>query len=191
MSEWARPGELEVFATGDTTITVAGSESDTHVDREHGTTAELLRRTGAAVRDVHARPGYRPGVSIPTTSTRRGGETDIVRPLLVRPVVACQLAMSGRLFDPPIDGFRLDAASDDGATDGTFLVWPGSLTGAHVRAVPVSLHLMASPSMVVTVLELVPQRTIRFNRRGFVEDGLRVVDAVANRLVVLCDRPAA
>ena len=191
MSAGARPGDVEVFATGTTTITIIGDRHATGTDHRPGATAELLRRTGAAVRDVHARPGYRPGRRIATAGARRGGETDIVRPLLVRPEIAGEAATSGRMFDPPVDGFALDATPDGRSDDLEYLVWHGSLSGDHVREVPVALHLLASPSLIVTVLELVPMRSLRWNRRGFVEDGVRVVDAFADRLARLCERPAA
>ena len=191
MSEWARAGELEVFATGTTTLRDRDHEP-VHSDHEHQPAGELLHRAGAAVLDVRARPGHRPGRRIPTTSARRGGDTDIVRPLLVRPSAASDAATSGRWFADPLAGFDLEP--DDSDHD-QYLVWHAALSGTHVTRVPVSLHLLASPSMVVTVLELVPQRRLRWQRDGFVIDGIVVIDLLADRLRSICatggpDRPS-
>jgi hypothetical protein len=38
--------------------------------------------------------------------------------------------------------------------------------------------------MVVTVLELVPQRRVRWHRRRFIRDGIAALDALAARLEV-------
>ncbi len=54
-----------------------------------------------------------------------------------------------------------------------------------------SLHLLAAPSMVVTVLELVPRRRLRWQRNGFVQDGIAVIDQLATRLLALCGADAA
>jgi hypothetical protein len=184
MSEWARPGELEVFATGTTTLSERDHDPDHHDDRHRGA-SELLHRAGAAVLDLQARPGHRPGQRIPPTSARRGGDTDIVRPLLVRPWAASKAATSGRWFDEPIDGFDLEYDRDH-TDDDRYLVWHGALSGSHVTRVPVSVHLLAAPSMVVTVLELVPQRRLRWHRNGFVADGIAVIDRLADRLLSIC-----
>ncbi len=187
MSEWARQGELAVFATGTTTLRDREHDHDHHHDHDHDRhgAGELLHRAGVAVLDIHARPGHRPGQRIPTTSARRGGDTDIVRPLLVRPWAASEAATSGRWFDEPVDGFDL-VHDGDHTDDDRYLVWHGALSGAHVTRVPVSLHLLAAPSMVVTVLELVPQRRLRWHRNGFVDDGIEVIDRLADRLLLLC-----
>jgi hypothetical protein len=191
MSEWARGGELEVFATGTTAIVhVGGDEPDPARGDDAGTTAELLRRTGAAMLDIHARPGHRPGRPIVIASARRGGDTDIVRSVLIHPAIACRVATSGRLFRDPIDGFDVNEA-DDADDDRRFLVWHAALSGSHVSRIPVSLHVLASPSLVVTVLEIIPQRPLRWKRDGFVRDGIDVIDRVAARLTRLCVQPAA
>jgi hypothetical protein len=191
MSEWARGGEVEVFATGTTTmVDLGGDEPDApHVD-DAGTTGELLRRAGAAMLDIHARPGHRPGRPIVIASARRGGDTDIVRSVLIHPAIACRVATSGRLFRDPIDGFDVNEA-DDADDDRRFLVWHAALSGSHVSRIPVSLHVLASPSLVVTVLEIIPQRPLRWKRDGFVRDGIDVIDRVAARLTRLCVQPAA
>jgi hypothetical protein len=190
MSEWARDGELEVFATGTTTvIAVGGDEPDLSQIGDAGTAAELLRRTGAAMLDIHARPGHRPGRAVATTSARRGGDTDIVRSVMVHPGIACLVATSGRLFSDPIAGFDVYEA-DDADHDHRYLVWHAALSGEHVSRIPVSLHVLSSPSLVVTVLEIIPQGPLRWKRTGFVRDGIEVIDRVAARLTRLSVQPA-
>ena len=169
--QWARPTpdahEIEVFATG-TTVARAPDEPAFDDLTGQGLT-ELLRRSGCTVRDgyehardFHARPGHRPGTTpIATTSERRGSGVDIVRPVLVNPLLASDAAVSGRLFAELIPGLELEERDPDGAR---YLVWHARLSGRRVHSVPVSLHLLASPSMVVTVLELVPRHRLRRHR---------------------------
>lgn len=183
MSGWARPdpidetpsnSDVEVFATGDTKV---------HTRNEDvivGTVTDAVRRGGAAVLDLHARPGYRPGAKIATSSGRRTGPSDIVRPVLVDPRRACALAADGELFRDRIDGLELDDEQADDSRQ--FLVWTGRMSGAHIGIVPISIHLLASPSLVVTVFELVPQERLRWHRRSFVKAGIEVVEALALRL---------
>ncbi len=178
MSEWARPDELEVFATGSTLLV------DADDPEQHSAVGEIVRR---AADEYHARPGFRPGEQIATTSGRRSGVSDIVRPVLVDPRRATAAASSGALFGEPIPGLDVDRSA--AAVDGNrLLVWAALLSGDHVTSMPVSLHLLASPSMVVTVLELVPQRRVRWNRDGFVSDGIGVIERLAARLIEVVAR---
>lgn len=175
MSEWARPsddsGELQVFATGTTTLVASHDGSPTII---------ALRR-GVTVPDFHARPGHRPGTRITATSARAGGDTDVVRPVLIDPAFACDLALSGALFAEPVPGLVIEG---DGADPGTrrYLAWQAVLTGDGIRRTPVTINLLASPSMVVTVLEMVPQRRIRWNRDAFVREAVAAVETLARRL---------
>lgn len=174
MSEWARPsattGELEIFATGSTTL-VASDDEPSH--------AMATLRRGITVPDFHARPGYRPGTRITVTSGRSGGDTDVVRPVLIDPVIACELAISGALFRDPVEGLVIDSSGDGSSS---LLTWRAVITGDGFRPTPTRLHLRASPSMVVTVLELVPQRRVRWNRAAFVRAAVAAVETLAHRL---------
>jgi hypothetical protein len=188
------PWEFEVFPTG---TTIARAPDDIDEAFEFGA-RERLRRGSAAVRDgyehardFHARPGHRPGgTTAPVTSGRDGGDTDIVRPVLVDPLIACQLAVSGQLFAEPIDHLDIEHHSQD-PDEARYLVWRASLTSDHGRPVPATLHLLASPSMVVTVLELVPRRRLRWNRDRFVRDGVAAIEVLAHRLERAQPRRAA
>lgn len=186
--------ELEVFATGSTQAIapLLPTEYGTPADEaeqivsasfseriQHG--GELVREGIEHARDFRARPGHRPGAApmqASTTSKRTGGETDIVRPVLVSPAVASELATSGALFDEPIPHLSI-APRDE--TVQRFLVWDAELeTGGSPRRV--TFHLLASPSLLVTVLELVPCRRLRFQRQQFVADGVAAVEVIARRL---------
>ncbi len=176
-------GELEVFPTGRTVVVAPDATGITH---DAPTFGERLRQGGSSVRDglgqardFHAAPGPRPGaVPIPAvTSTRAGGGTDIVRPVLVDPLTACRLATSGELFSPPIPHLRVD-----GPGDRATLTWDAAVVSGRRREQRATLHLMASPSMVVTVIELVPCRRIRRRRSRFVAEGIAVVEELAHRL---------
>lgn len=175
--------ELEVFPTGTTVLvpiepTRPGSETGTSLSDQVHRTGLALRDAVQHAREFHARPGHRPGhAPMTTASARRGGGTDIVRPVLVDPALACELAVTGHLFARPLEHLAVELPGDARS-----LTWRATLmTGRHC-AHPVTLHLLASPSMVVTVIELVPRRRVRRRRRGFVTAGVAAVDELARRM---------
>jgi len=172
------PDEIDVFATGATHAVATDSTVLPDLLRRSGST---VRVSYAHARDFHARAGHRPGTPLATVSPRRTGTADIVRPVLVNPIDACDVAVSGRLFDDRVPGLDIERhlADADGAR---YLVWNAWLHVGSNRLVPASLHLLGSPSMVVTVLELVPQRRLRRQRTAFVRHGLAALDALASRL---------
>ena len=181
---------IEIFATGTTSIATG---TDEFVPHDVG---ELVRRGGASLhdgydrlRELQARPGHRPGVSTSGLRSARRGESDVVRPVAVNPGTASAAAVSGVLFDGTIPHLRVEHDDRDGA-GAELLVWQSTVTHGRRRGVPATLHLLASPSMVVTVLELVPQRRVRWNRRRFIRDGIVALDALAARLEVAGRHPA-
>jgi hypothetical protein len=141
------------------------------------------RRTASDQRgehhEFHARPGHRPG-GTPTASARSGGDTDIVRPLPVDPARASRIVLDGIVFETPLPHLRLQPAA---AGDDRLLVWAVLVVAERERPVPATLHLLGSPSMVVTVLELVPHRRLRWGRDRFVRHGVAAMDALAERIV--------
>lgn len=173
---------IEIFATGTTSMIATDEPIDAH------DVADLLRRGGTSLhdgydhlRDLQARPGRRPGVATCGLRSRRRGEADVVRPVAVDPGAASAAAVSGALFDDSIPHLRVDHhARDHLGTE--YLVWASTVTHGRRRGVPATLHLLASPSMVVTVLELVPQRRVRWHRRRFIRDGIAALDELAHRL---------
>ena len=67
---------------------------------------------------------------------------------------------------------------DDGIA-ARWLTWPVELVVWTRRPVAASLHVRASPSMVVTVLELVPTSRVRLGRRRFVRRGIAAIESLA------------
>lgn len=169
---------IAVFATG---TTVARPADARFLERDRAAMGTLLRRGGAVVcdgidraRDFHARPGRRPG-QVPTASARFGGDTDIVRPVLVPPATAIDHALTGALFAEPVAHLRIVTPHDP------YLLWDSVVTCGRRRH-QATLHLLASPSLVVTVIELVPRRRIRRHRDRFVATGVAIVEELARRL---------
>lgn len=177
-------GDIDVFATGRTAALEPGDAPDDIDDL-----ADHVRHGAAAVRaglerarEFHARPGHRPGPAIDTTSSRQGRVTDIVRPVLVSPLVAVDAVVAGGVLSRPVPGLAVDTAA--GGADGhRYLVWDAVLTSRRGAAIRCSLHLSASPSMVVTVLELIPRQRLPWSHQRFVRDGLTAIDVIAERLV--------
>lgn len=190
------PPEFEVFPTGTTTARAPGDAGEDALDMWLGM-SDRLRRGSAVVRDGYehardfqARPGHRPGGAVEMTSGRDGGGTDVVRPVLVDPMTACRLAVTGSLFAEPIEHLDIEHHDHD-PDEARYLVWAANLTSDHGRPVPATLHLLASPSMVVTVLELIPRRRLRWGRERFVRDGVAAVEVLARRLEDVQARRAA
>jgi hypothetical protein len=177
--------EIEVFATG---TTGARPPEPWSAPEPPTPMRDLLRHTNEVVnefvrdgversRDFHARPGPRPGVDV-ARSTRQGEGTDVVRPVLVRPDLACAHALSGAWFVDPIANLEISATPGGDR----YLVWDAVVQVGWHRRCPAELHLLASPSMVVTVVELVPRRRLRRRRRRFVEAAVPAIDELAGRL---------
>jgi hypothetical protein len=167
--------EIELVAVGEpkTRDTDIGPSTFDHV-------ADGYRAAVDRARDIHAADGYRPGGVRPETAgNRRGGACDIVRPMLVDPLIASAIAVSptfrsrGHLHLTFAEG----ADSDERA-----LTWKVIVRSPRLGAVPATLHLSASPSQVVSVLELVPQRRLRWRANRFVEVGIAAIDSLADEL---------
>jgi hypothetical protein len=175
--------ELEVFPTGRTRaeFPIEWSDHEPHTD-----IAARLRDGGSTIREwidraeLHSHPGPRIGAAaVPTTSARLGDGADIVRPVLINPNWASELATSGVLFAERVDHLEIDTAP---GADRRYLVWSARLDIGTRRPFQASLHLLASTSMLVTVLELVPQRRTRRHRERFVDVGVVAIDELASRL---------
>lgn len=172
--------EVEVFPTGSTTARAPDGSEDAGVDDQTRRGGALMRDGYDHVRDIQARPGHRLGTPIePAPSGRRGGPADIVRPVLVNPILATEFAISGELFTDAVPHLDIERWDDDGRR---FLVWAATVHREHRHCVPATLHLLASPSMVVTVLELVPSRQVRWGCDRFVHDGIAAMEVLARRL---------
>ena len=176
--------DVVVYATGST---VAVAPDDREPTAETAVT-DQFRRAATAVqegfehaRQFHARPGPRLGAA-PTSvvSNREGLSSDIVRPVLVDPRLATDLAVSGELFAEPIPKLRIEGRRLE--AEPANLVWTASLRTGRMRRRAANLHVTASPSFNVTVLELIPSSRRRRGARAFLRVGLPAVEELVRRL---------
>ncbi len=179
----AETDEIEVFATGSTRLRASDDEATETWHPPVGLDSSPPDDRVRSARGYHARPGHRPGVPIESgrassESERQGRSTDIVRPLFVDPTLAAALVTEGevvgrlpylRMLEPDADAERM-------------LAWPVAVVGRLHRPIPATLHVRASPSMVVTVLELMPTRQLRVGRSSFVAHSVASIEELAFRI---------
>ena len=132
-------------------------------------------------RQFHAKAGPRMG-SHPTTvaATCQGTKSEIIRPVLLDPWQAWEVAGSGRLFAEPISRLSIDREPKPSHT--TYPVWTASLRTGWIKRRAARLQVSASPSFNVTVLELIPATPRRMGSRSFLRVGLPVIEELARRL---------
>jgi hypothetical protein len=183
--------EIEVYATGSTIITGPNDQAHDHRGRGADGVAPVgdqLRKAVTALhggidhaRQFHAKAGPRMG-SHPTTvaTTREGAKSEIIRPVLLDPWQAWEVAGSGQLFADPIPRLTIDR----GATPphSTYPTWTASLRTGWVKHRAAQLQVSASPSFNVTVLELIPSTPRRTGNRSFLRVGLPAIEELARRL---------
>jgi hypothetical protein len=173
--------EVDVFATGTTVIVEPAAHEPSGAP-----VGEQLRRAATALhtgldhaRRLHARSGPRIGAGPATVaSAREGTRTEIVRPVLLDPWLAWELAGSGRLFADPIPHLRVGEPRAETPQP----AWAASLRTGRLKRRAAELHVTASPSFNVTVLELVPASRRRTGARSFLRAGLQAVEELAHRL---------
>jgi hypothetical protein len=182
--------EIEVYATGSTIITGPEPDGREHRDGLDGVTpvGDQLRKAVTALhggidhaRQFHAKAGPRMG-SHPTTvaTAREGTKSEIIRPVLLDPWQAWEVAGSGELFAEPIP--RLSIERGPKPSQSTYPVWTASLRTGWVKHRTAKLQVSASPSFNVTVLELIPETPRRTGNRSFLRVGLPVIEELARRL---------
>jgi len=184
--------DVEVYATGSTVIT--GPNDDARDHRGPGTDGvapmgDQLRKAVTALhggidhaRQFHAKAGPRMG-SHPTTTvatTREGTKAEIIRPVLLDPWQAWEVAGSGQLFADPIPRLTIDRAPKP--PHSTYPTWTASLRTGWVKHRAAQLQVSASPSFNVTVLELIPATPRRTGNRSFLRVGLPAIEELARRL---------
>ena len=113
-------------------------------------------------------------------TTREGTKSDIIRPVLLDPWQAWEVAGSGELFAEPIPRLSIDRGPTPAQS--TYPVWTASLRTGWVKHRSAQLQVSASPSFNVTVLELIPARPRRTGNRSFLRVGLPVIEELARRL---------
>ncbi|HEX4980716.1 MAG TPA: hypothetical protein VFV63_03420 [Ilumatobacteraceae bacterium] len=183
--------EIEVYATGSTIITGPEHEAGEHRRPAPGgdtPVGDQLRKAVTVLhgglehaRRFHAKSGPRMGPH-PTTvaTTREGTKSEIIRPVLLDPWQAWEVAGSGRLFAEPIPRLKIDRGPKPSPS--TYPVWTASLRTGWVKHRAAQLQVSASPSFNVTVLELIPVTPRRTGSRSFLRVGLPVVEELARRL---------
>lgn len=147
---------------------------------DHPSLADHVRHGYQFVRDhpieVRAAAGPRLGPGPTATDGRRGGDCDIVRSIRVDPWTASEIAGSGAFRR---DEHRYLTFVDADPGDDRALSWRVVVASPRLRSVPATLHLRATPSMVLSVLELVPRRRLRWRRDAFVAAGVEAVESLA------------
>jgi hypothetical protein len=183
--------EIEIYATGSTIISGPeqrarrhrrpAPDSVTPVGDQLRKAATVLHGGIDHARQFHAKAGPRMG-SHPTTlaTTREGTKSEIIRPVLLDPWQAWEVAGSGRLFAEPIPRLTIDRGPKP--SQATYPVWTASLRTGWVKHRAARLQVSASPSFNVTVLELIPATPRRTGNRSFLRVGLPVIEELARRL---------
>jgi hypothetical protein len=187
----AEAHDIDVYATGSTIITgpdPAAREHRSVSGDDETPSGDQLRRAVTALhegldhaRRFHARSGPRMGPSThPVATIREGSKAEIIRPVLLDPWRAWEVAGSGQLFAEPIPRLSIEKVS--GPSPVTYPVWTASLRTGWVKHRSAQLQVTASPSFNVTVLELVPVTPRRTGKRSFLRVGLPVIEELARRL---------
>jgi len=178
--------EIEVYATGSTIIT--GPEDEGPGAEGVAPVGDQLRRAVTVLHDgldharrFHAKAGPRMGPP-PTgvASTRQGSKSEIIRPVLLDPWRAWEVAGSGQLFAKPIPRLRIVRGQNPSPT--AYPSWAATLRTGWLKHRDAKLQVSASPSFNVTVLELVPATPRRTGNRSFLRVGLPAIEELARRL---------
>ena len=178
--------EIEVYATGSTIIT--GSDDDGPGPDGVTPVGDQLRRAVTVLHDgldharrFHAKAGPRLGPRVAAVaSTREGSKSDIIRPVLLDPWRAWEVAGSGQLFTEPIPRLQIGRGQNPPPT--AYPSWPASLRTGWLKHRAAKLQVSASPSFNVTVLELIPATPRRTGNRSFLRVGLPAIEELARRL---------
>ena len=134
--------------------------------------ARAIPRQGRPAAWDRTRPRSRPRV--------QGTKSEIIRPVLLDPWQAWEVAGSGQLFAEPIPRLRIDRGQK--SPHATYPMWTASLRTGWVKHRTAQLQVSASPSFNVTVLELIPATPRRTGNRSFLRVGLPVIEELARRL---------
>jgi hypothetical protein len=183
--------DIVVYATGSTIITGPEPRRPAHqgpTPDGEAPVGDQLRRAVTVLHDgldharrFHARSGPRMGaIPAAVATTREGTKSEIIRPVLIDPWRAWEVAGSGQLFAEPIPRLRIDQGPRPSQT--TYPVWTASLRTGWMTRRAAQLQVSASPSFNVTVLELIPAARRRIGNRSFLRVGLPVIEEVARRL---------
>ena len=128
-----------------------------------------------------ARPGRRPG-GYEDRKGRSGGREDVMTPVAVLPGIASRVLHSGALFQHPIPGLSVDRESLESDAGGSS--WKATVECGRFRRRPrkATLRAYPTPSLNLTVLELVPTRPRLIHTRSFVDVGVQAIVTLSERL---------
>ena len=176
--------ELEVFAVDD--------QGRLHTDQDHLPTAlDIIRMVRDTAREMHNQAkadralavANRPGPSM-LQSDRKGAGDDIIHAVRADPVVSITGMLGGGPLDPPIRGLQVALATK--VTDHRGVTWTASVRPSFSpRRRRARLRVSPSPSTNVTFIELIPDRPRRRRSAGFIRAGVRITEALGNRLIAL------
>ena len=128
-----------------------------------------------------ARPGQRPG-GYEDRKSRTGGREDVITPVPVLPGPASRALHTGEPFREPLPGVTVDLESlkiDARGSSWNAVVDCGRFRRRRRRA---TLRAYPSPSLNLTILELVPNRPRLVHTRAFVNTGIDAIDTLGRRL---------
>ncbi len=129
-----------------------------------------------------ARPGQRPG-GYQDRKGRSGGQEDVMTPVPVLPGIASRALHSGVVFSQPIPGLLIDETSLESDARGSS--WKATVECGRFRRRPrkATLRAYPTPSLNLTILELVPTRPRLIHTRSFVQVGVGAIVTLSERLV--------
>lgn len=129
-----------------------------------------------------ARPGLRPG-GYEDRMGRSGGQEDVMTPVAVLPGIASRALHSGVLFERPIPGLSVDQESLEADARGS--TWKATVECGRFRRRPrkATLRAYPTPSLNLTILELVPTRPRLIHTRSFVTVGVEAIVTLSERLI--------
>lgn len=159
------------------------------------TALDVIRMVRDAAREMHNQAkadralavANRPGPSM-LQSDRKGAGDDIIHAVRADPVLAITAMLAGDPLDPPIRGLRVAVGTR--VADHRGVTWKASVRGSFSpRRRRARLRVYPSPSTNVTFIELIPDRPRRRRSAGFIRAGVRITEALGNRLIALGDSP--
>lgn len=177
-------------------VFVVAEDGALHADEDHLPTAlDVIRMVRDAAREMHNQAkadralavANRPGPSM-LQSDRKGAGDDIIHAVRADPVAAITAMLGGGPLNPPIPGLRVALATK--VTDHRGVTWTASVRPAFsIRRRRARLRVYPSPSTNVTFIELIPDRPRRRRSGGFVRAGVRISEALGNRLIAVAATP--
>ena len=180
--------ELEVF--------VVDEDGHLHAEQDPLPTAlDIIRMVREAAREMHNQAkaeralatATRPGPSM-QQSDRKGAGDDVIHAVRADPEVAITAMLDGTPLEPQIRGLRVAVASK--VADHRGVTWKASVRPAFSpRRRRARLRVYPSPSTNITFIELIPDRPRRRRSAGFIRSGVRITEALGNRLIAVAGHP--